>query len=97
MTLLLSLELSEAVAGFELTAVDGGLLCFQTSPDVAGSPAQGRVWAQRKYHGRAVDVGLEAHSFLGWRQGEVESLTEDDGIQFAHLGTNGRVIDLSLH
>src|ERR1700691_5382617 len=88
---------SEPVSGPKLAAVDRGLLFFHTRPGGAGGPAQLGVGAQGKHHGGAIEVGLEAHPFLGWGHGKVECLAKFDRVQFADLGTDGGVIDLSLY
>src|ERR1700682_5574110 len=83
---------SEPISRLKFTAVDCGLFFFRISPGSAGGPAQIEGRAQREYHGRAVDLGLKTHAFLGGGQRKVERPAKDDRVQLADIGSDCRVI-----
>src|ERR1700679_1892379 len=87
---------SEPVSRPEFTAVDRGLLFFHPRSNAAGGPAQLGIGPQRKHHGGAIEIGLKTHTLLGWGHSKVECLAKLDRVQFADLGTDGRVKDLSF-
>src|ERR1700743_748746 len=88
---------SEAIIRLKFTAVDCSFFLIRASSNCTGGPTHNEVRPKWEDHGRAIDIGLKAHSFLGRRQGEVECSAKDDWVQLAKIGTDGGVKDLRLH
>ena len=87
----------EAIPRLKLAAVNRGFLLFHASTDGAGGPAQRGVGPGGNTMGApSSSASRLTPSWVGGRV-KLSVSAKDHRVQFAHLGTDGGVINLSLH
>ena len=88
---------SELVARLQLAPIHSCMFALATGATRAVRPAQKQVGAQRKHHGGAIQLCLDARSFGRGRHREVQRLPEDHRKRFAHIRIDGGAEYLGLH